>query len=186
MDDSLIKNLLFQRKEEGLQEASRKYARLYLSVIGEILDDSADIEECANDVLLSLWNSIPPADPDNLSAYIGKIARRIAIDRLRYNHRQKRNRDYQMSLAELEECLTDESDSSSALLRQEELSRVLSDFIRGLDPETRVLFVRRYVYTESVSSLAKRFQMKEGTVSVRLLRARKKLKTFLEKEGIHI
>ena len=63
---------------------------------------------------------------------------------------------------------------------------MLSDFIRGLDPETRVLFVRRYVYTESVSSLAKRFQMKEGTVSVRLLRARKKLKTFLEKEGIHI
>ena len=63
---------------------------------------------------------------------------------------------------------------------------VLNQFLRELDQTTRVLFIRRYVWLESVSSLASRFQMAENTVSARLSRARKKLKKVLEKEDIFI
>ena len=63
---------------------------------------------------------------------------------------------------------------------------VLSEFIRGLDAETEILFVRRYIYLESVAELATRFGMNRNSVSVKLYRARKKLKKILEKEGIQI
>ena len=64
------------------------------------------------------------------------------------------------------------------------LSRVLSDFLRSLDGETEVLFVRRYLHMESVAELAEQFGMSENHVSVKLYRARKRLKERLRREGI--
>ena len=58
--------------------------------------------------------------------------------------------------------------------------------LKEVNPETEILFVRRYVYLESVADLAKRFDMAENRVAVKLYRARKKLKKYLEKEGIKI
>ena len=40
---------------------------------------------------LKIWNSIPPNNPENFKAYIGKITRNIALDIWKKNHTQKRN-----------------------------------------------------------------------------------------------
>lgn len=186
MDDQKIIELLFERTESALDEISRKYFRLYTGIIKEVLSDGCDIEECANDVLLAVWNSIPPNRPKNLSAYVCKIARRIGIDRFRHNTVRKRNGGYAVTLAELEECLPAEEPFGAHAEQSAMIRAVLSDFIRGLDPETEILFVRRYVYLESVMSLAERFGLEENRVSVKLCRARKKLKKLLEKEGISV
>lgn len=186
MDDAKIIDLLFERAETALNEVSHKYSRLYKGIIKEILSDECDVDECANDVLLAVWNSIPPNRPNSLSAYVCKIARRIGVDRLRYNTRQKRNSNYIVMLSELDDCLTDEADIDDNTERSEVIKSVLSDFVRALDPETQVLFIRRYVYLESVTSLAERFEMNENHISVKLYRARKKLKNLLEKEGIRV
>lgn len=186
MDDNKIIDLLFERAETALNEVSHKYSRLYKGIIKEILSDECDIDECANDVLLAVWNSIPPNRPNSLSAYVCKIARRIGVDKLRYNTRQKRNSNYIVMLSELDDCLTDEADIDDNTERNEVIKSVLSDFVRALDPETQVLFIRRYVYLESVTSLAERFEMNENHISVKLYRARKKLKNLLEKEGIRV
>lgn len=186
MDDNKIIDLLFERAETALNEVSHKYSRLYKGIIKEILSDECDVDECANDVLLAVWNSIPPNRPNSLSAYVCKIARRIGVDRLRYNTRQKRNSNYIVMLSELDDCLTDEAVIDDNTERNEVIRSVLSDFVRALDPETQVLFIRRYVYLESVTSLAERFEMNENHISVKLYRARKKLKNVLEKEGIRV
>lgn len=185
MEDQTIIALLWERSESALDEVSAKYARLYQSILREILSDDCDIEECGNDLLLAVWNSIPPNHPDCLPAYICKLARHIGIDRFRHNTRQKRNTGYTILLSELEDCLPSEpmshSEEDSAEIRQ-----VLSDFVRLLDPETQILFIRRYIYLESVTELAKRFELSENHISVKLYRARKKLKKMLEKEGISL
>ena len=186
MDDNRIIELLFDRVENALDEVSHKYSRLYKGIIREVLSNECDVEECENDVLMAIWNTIPPNRPNSLSSYICKIARRIGINRFRFNTRQKRNTGYTVMLSELNDCLPideliDESSERSELIRS-----VLSDFIRSLDPETEILFVRRYMYLESVADLAKRFELDENRVSVKLYRARKKLKKVLEKEGIKI
>ena len=62
----------------------------------------------------------------------------------------------------------------------------IANKLKELNPESEILFVRRYIYLESVASLAKRFEMDENHVSVKLYRARKKLKKALEKEGITV
>ena len=184
MEDNQILSALFDRNDTALKDLSTKYGRLYRSILWEILEDNRDVEECANDTLLAVWNSIPPNNPQNLPAYICKIARRIGIDRLRYHTRKKRGAGYAAALSELENCLPD-----TQITNPEDtihIRDVLSRFLRELDITTRVLFIRRYVWLEDVSSLACRYVLAENTVSARLSRARKKLKKVLEKEEITI
>ena len=60
----------------------------------------------------------------------------------------------------------------------------INEFLEKLPVRTRVVFLRRYFYLESVSSIAKRFEMSENAVSALLFRTREKLKRGLEKKGI--
>ena len=183
--DAEIVRLLFERDERALILLSDKYSRLYTDVIRGAVTCESDVQECTNDLLMKIWESIPPNRPDHLAAYVAKLARRIGINRFRHNTRQKRNESCTVILSELEE-------SAQPLATADEpptddrLSNLLSDFVRCLDERTRVLFIRRYVYLESVSSLAERYEMNENAISVRLHRARKKLKKLLETEGIEI
>ena len=186
MDDNRIIELLFERAENALDEVSHKYSRLYKGIIREVLSDEYDVEECENDVLMAVWNTIPPNRPDSLSSYICKVARRIGINRFKYNTRQKRNTGYIVLLSELGDCLPTDEPIDDSDERSELIGSVLSDFIRSLDPETEILFVRRYMYLESVTDLAKRFELDENRISVKLYRARKKLKKVLEKEGLKV
>lgn len=186
MDDSRIIELLFERDDAALKEISDKYSRLYKGIVRGVLSDDCDIDECENDLLLAVWNSIPPNRPDNLTAYLCKLARRIGIDKLRYNTRQKRSTEYTVTLSELNDCLPATAAENDATEDSAAIRCVLTEFLRGLEPETEVLFVRRYLYLETVTDLAKRFELDENRISVKLYRARKKLKKMLEKEGVNV
>ena len=186
MEDSLLLSLLFERSETALSEIARKYSSLYKSVLAGLLSDEGEIEECANDVLLAVWNAIPPARPDSLAAYLCAIARRTGIDRVRYRAREKRNAGYTVLLSELSDVVFEDETIANWEKREQEkeISRILSDFLRTLDGESEVFFVRRYFCLASVASLASRFGVSENYISVKLYRARKKLKAVLTKEGI--
>lgn len=180
MDDKKIIELLFDRSETALDEIAQKYAGLYKGIARKTLRNESDVEECANDVLLAVWNSIPPNRPDSLAAYICKLSRRIGVSKVRYNTRQKRSTDYTVMLSELDDCIP----AAPAEECNEAVAHVLNEFVRGLAPDVRILFIRRYVYLESVADLAKRFEISENNVSAKLYRARKRLKKILEKEGL--
>lgn len=182
MEDKQIILALLNRNEAAIKELKTKYNRLYSSILWEILEDPQDVEECANDTLLAVWNSIPPNQPENLAAYICTLARRIGIDKLRHRTRKKRGSGYTAALAELENCLPDQKNSNPEDTMH--IRAVLNYFLKELDTTTRVLFIRRYVWLESISSLAQRYKMTENSISARLSRARKKLKKVLEKEEI--
>lgn len=184
--DDIIINLLFDRDETVLEQISVRYKGLYKKILKQMLSNEEDICECENDVLLAVWNSIPPNRPSNFSAYICKLARNISINRFKYNTRAKRGTGYTLVIEELCECVPDQSprNNYNKLAEQKEIGEIISRFVRILDAETRVLFIRRYFYLESVSSLAKRYEMSENRISVKLFRARNKLCDILRKEGI--
>ena len=185
MEDKQIIDLIFARDESGLHHTEEKYSRMYCHILRQALSDESDVEECGNDVLLSLWNSIPPQYPNHYPSYICRIARRIGITRYKHNTAQKRGRGYTVLLSELESCIP-APDRMEERQTAKVLYAVLNEFLQDLDGQTRVLFLRRYYYFETVQSLAKRYAVTENFVSVRLHRARKLLKTRLTEEGFHI
>lgn len=185
MEDKQIIDLLFARDESGLQHTQEKYERMYCTILRQALSDESDVEECGNDVLLALWNSIPPQFPNHFPSYICRIARRIGITRFKHNTAQKRGQGYTVLLSELEGCIP-APNQIEAQENARQLYAVLDSFLRELDEQTRVLFIRRYYYWETVKSLAQRFKTTENFVSVRLHRARKMLKTLLSEEGFNV
>lgn len=185
LEDSKIIELFCARAEEAIIELSAKYGTACGRIARNILKNELDAEECVNDTYLAAWNTIPPQKPDPLRAYVFRIVRNIAIAKYHANTSEKRNSYYGEALEELENCL-----AASATVEKEtsakDLSRQIDRFLDTLDQESRVLFVRRYWYSDSISELAERFQTSHNNVSVRLSRIRNKLKKHLKKEGFEL
>ena len=182
MDDHKIIALFFSRSEQAITELSAKYGKLCNHIAFNVLGNLEDAEECVNDAYLGAWNTIPPQKPNPLQAYICKIVRNIAISKYHSNTAQKRNSHYDVALEELENCLFSLNTPESSL-QAKELSHLLDRFLSGLDTRSRVMFVRRYWYSDSVTTIAEQFHMRPNSVSVQLSRIRGKLQTFLMQEG---
>lgn len=182
MDDERIIQLFFARDEQALAALREKYGGVCRKIAFNITRSARDAEEVENDAYLGVWRSIPPAHPDPLLSFVAKITRNLALKRVRYNGARKRTADM-VPFFELEECLpTAVSTQEDFDLR--ELTRLLNIFLEGLDRTSRVIFVRRYWFCDSVKEVAALLGMRPHAVTVRLARTRERLKEFLEKEGV--
>jgi RNA polymerase sigma-70 factor (ECF subfamily) len=180
VDDSKIIELFRKRDQQAIAELKQKYEKLCRCAAGNILHQNEDIEECLNTAYFDVWNRIPPESPDDLASYLCRIVKNKAIDRLKYNSAVKRSPQLAVSLDELAECIPDRSVSEPTA---DELAEVISRFLREQDELYRKIFVRRYWYGDSVGDIAQRYGLNENTAATYLFRTRKKLKTFLQKEG---
>ena len=185
MEDEQILDLFFERSEQAIGALSEKYGGKLEQIAFRIVRRREDAEECVSESYWRLWNSIPPKRPRPLFAYAAKTVRNLAIGCLRHSGAQKRGGEFELTIDELAECLADPAGLDEALDARE-LGRLLDSFLAGLDRESRVLFLRRYWFGESVAEIAAAFGMKPGTVSVRLFRTREQLKSYLTKEGIAV
>ena len=182
MEDSRIIQMFFDRMESAIAALSAKYGKLCYRIAYNILTNHADAQECENDTYLRVWDTVPPTWPDNLRAYVSRIVRNLALDRVRYQNRQKRSVATDWTLSELSECIP--SSVSVEADADDTVVQALTSYLNTLDDLTRVLFIRRYFYMDSVEMLARQFGMNASSVSTRLTRTRARLKAYLEREGI--
>ena len=104
MEDLHIIELYFARDEEAIRHTADKYGPYCTAVSMSILHSEPDAEECVNDTWLKTWNSIPPTRPNSLKLFLARITRNLSINRHRALHSDKRNKDLEVSLSELEPC----------------------------------------------------------------------------------
>ena len=182
MNDAAIIDLYFKRDEQALTLTEEKYGQKLRGIAFDILSDRMMAEECENDTYLRAWNAIPPASPkEHFFAFLAKIIRRLSINRLRDGARQKRNADLVALTAEMELCLPCGEDVEGTV-DEKLLMKSISDFIKALPKEQRLVFVRRYWYLDSVEQIASRLGIGQSKVKSILSRGRKRLKDHLEKE----
>ena len=175
MDDKQIIALYFARSEVAIGESEKKYGAYCRTIAGNILPIRADAEECVSDTWLRAWGAIPPNRPERLGAFLGRITRNLALDRLRSNKGAVRE--------ELSECLT-LGDPTAGMVDRVVLTAALDRFLAGLPQKKRKLFLRRYWYFSTVEELARDFGMSESGVKMTLLRLRRELRAQLKQEGI--
>lgn len=185
MEDQKIIELFYERSEQAILELSNKYGNTCHKVAMNILNNRLDAEECVNDAYLGCWNTIPPQNPNPLLAYVCRIVRNISIKKYHQNTAKKRNSHYDVALDELENSLfslltpQDEMNAS-------ELTKMIDQFLDSLDKTSRVMFVRRYWFSDSIATISAMFRMNSHTVTVRLSRTREKLKQYLSQKGVTI
>ena len=181
MDDKRIVTLFFQRDEQALTETRQKYGRYLHRVAQNILPVPQDAEECVNDTYLRAWNAIPPHRPSRLSVFLGKITRRLALDRYAALTADKRGGGTTAHLLEeWRDAIPEGGDPADDMAVRDVLSR----FLRQLPAEKRRVFIRRYWYGDTIAAIAADSHSTESKVKMTLSRTRDELKTFLEKEGI--
>ena len=183
MEDQEIIALFGSRSEQAIVELSHKYGEICKKISFNILNDVRDVEECLNDTWLGVWNSIPPNNPDSLTAYICRMIRNISLKKFRYNTAQKRNSYYDVSLSELEQCIPVKSKEIEKYTEQD-LSLLIEQFLDSLDKPNRVMFMKRYWFAEPMPDIAKEFGISENHAAVKMLRIRNRMRKFLEREGV--
>ena len=181
MRDSEIITMLWNREQKALSEIALKYGKLLFTISENILHCKEDSRECVNDTYLAVWNRIPPEKPDPLTAFLCRITRNLSIKKLRDKNANKRKAEV-LPIHELEYCIanTDVQNKVEAKV----LGRKIDEFLSNLDEENRVIFVRRYFFGDDIETIMSLVSLSESNVYARLSRIRKKLKAYLEKEGV--
>ena len=186
MRDTDIINLYWERNEQAIAETEKSYGKYCYSIAFHILHDREDSDECVNDTWLRTWNAIPPQRPNRLSLFLGTITRNLSFDKWKRKNAQKRGSgEMELALDELMECVPAQHTTEEAV-EAAELEKMLNQFLHTLPERECNVFLRRYWYVDEYNEIAERYGMNLNTVKTSLFRTRKKLKEYLEQEGIII
>jgi hypothetical protein len=106
MEDNRIVDLYWARSEDAIAETSEKYGKYCYAIAYNILSNTEDADESVNDTYLDAWHNMPPHRPSILSTFLGKITRRISIDKWRGRTADKRGGgEIVLALDELVDCV---------------------------------------------------------------------------------
>ena len=186
MKDMEIISLFHKRMEQAIYETEKKYGVYCHRIASNILSIKEDAEECVNDTYLSAWNSMPPAIPKSLKTFLGCITRNLSISRYRANHAKKRYAGMELLLSELEDCIPTSKNNIDEMIDLHVLSEIISDWLDTLSSLDRALFVRRYWYGDTIATLAAESGYSSPKLTQKMLRLRRKLKKYLEQEGVNL
>lgn len=182
MDDTKIIELYWNRNQDAITEMDRSYGRQLHGLADKIVQNHEDAEESVSDTYLKAWETIPPQRPNYFFAYLAKICRNFAFGKLDWKNAAKRKAEVVELTREMQLCIPDDRRSRQA--EGKAIGRALNAFLEGLTVESRLIFLRRYWYCDTIAEIAARYQISESKVKTRLHRTRVQLYQFLEQEGI--
>ena len=175
IDDEKIIEMFFGRSEQGIRELDIKYGKVCHNLSYHIVGSRQDAEECVNDAYLGAWNAIPPVRPNPLLSY--KIYWR--------KEAAKRSSHYTIALEEIKACIA-APNTVEAEIEAKELARIIEAFLDTLTTENRVIFMRRYWFSDSYKDIAEFMGLSEKNISVRLTRIREKMKQYLIEREVFV
>lgn len=183
LSDEQIIALYNERDERAIKETDAKYRAKLLAVARSVLHDVRDCEECLNDTYVRVWNSIPPACPDSLRAFLISITRRNAFNYYKAAKRKKRiPSDMVSSLSDLDGMLAD-SDAFYTEQEANRLGELLSGFVDTLSDRRAFVFMSRYYLCRPIAEIARKMGCSESTVHKEIAVIKQMLQQLLESEG---
>lgn len=185
MDDKRIIELFFARDEEALAQTEKKYGALCRYIASNILAIREDAEECVSDVMLALWQNIPPDQPRDLRAYIGKSVRNRAHEISRGQNAWKRGGRVQIVGDEFLSMLDDGTDLADQF-EAKRAGKLISDSLQKLNKSDKKIFVLRYWMGLEINRITELTGYGESRIKMSLLRTRKKLAEELKKGGFTV
>ncbi len=170
-EHNYIQQLQLQN-EDALIYVIEKYGGLLKAIIRKTLYlMPEELEECLNDVLLSIWNHIDSFDESRstFKNWAAAIAKYKSIDYLR-KYRQK------IQYTELEEVVISKEDLELKRLIDGTLSEELEKLLSCLIEEDRKLFLKLYVEEKSMDEISRETGMGKAVIYNRLSRGKQRMR----------
>ena len=185
LEDTALIGLYGQRDETAIKATATKYGGLCGSIARNILKAPEDCEECLNDTYFAVWNAIPEQRPSRFSVFVSRITRNLALKKWEYLSAAKRNPAAVVSLEELGDCVSG-TDGVEDEMENRRIERIIDAFLWEQSREKRDVFIRRYWYFDSIGAICEATGFSESKVKSMLLAMRRKLRDYLESEGVEI
>ena len=150
-----------------------RYGNYVGTIVNSFLQDCMsheDVEEVTADVFVTFWKSAKCLLPLNLKGYLSRVARSLALRKLR-------EKPQEMPLEE--DDLFIEEDSLIEKIDQEARDRLVREAVISMTQPDQEIFLRHYYYCQSVTVIAEKMKMNPSTVKTRLRRGREKLRQHL-------
>ena len=150
-----------------------RYGNYVGTIVNSIMQDCMsreDVEEVTADVFVTFWKSAENLLPLNLKGYLSRVARSLALRKLREKTQE---------LPLEEDVLFIEEDSLIEKLDQEERDRRVREAVLSMTPPDREIFLRHYYYCQNITMIAEKMKMNPSTIKTRLRRGREKLRQHL-------
>ncbi len=173
MNDADALKRLQSGDQQALEWFIERYCGYVSTIVNNILKDSmsqSDVEEVTADVFVTLWKSAVKLVPLNLKGYLSRVARSLALRKLR-----EQTRDLSLE----EDILIIEEDAVIEKLDQEERDRQVRDAVFSMPQPDREIFLRHYYYCQTISVIAEKMKMNPSTIKTRLKRGRERLAQHL-------
>lgn len=175
-EDNLIEQLR-RKNPKALEYVVDEYGGLLHSITASILgayNDQGMIEECLDDVFMSIWNNILKFSGDipKFKSWAAAVAKYKALDYRRKYNKNLLNED-------IEECIIAAGDSVEEEIIFQEDKKELMKVIDELPQPDKSIFIKKYFLEESSEEIAQQLSLTRGAVDNRLSRGRKKLKEKL-------
>ena len=148
--------------------------------------DAEDAADMAQEAFIKAYNSLASYRGDSrFSVWLYRIVSNVCLDFLRA---RKRRQTVSLSVVddegeETELEISDESASPEKLLERSMTRDAVRRGLQELTPEYRQILILRELQGMSYDEIAETLGLESGTVKSRIFRARKKLCTFLVRDG---
>jgi len=160
--DIVLINRVVARDATAVGELYDRHSRVLFGLILRVVRDRSEAEEILQEVFVQVWTR---ADSYDVKigppvAWLVRIARNRAIDRLRANNVRLR------AVESAPEPEPVENPESRARLSEQQ--RAVARALESLPPDQRVLIEQAYFLGLTQSELAERFKLPLGTVKTRI------------------
>ena len=179
LTDSTLVERVARREAAALGELYDRHHRLLFTLIHRVLRDRGEAEDVLQDVFVRVWDRAESYNPalGAPSAWLARIARNRAIDRLR-------SRGVRAHLADPLDRVPLAADVATAPDPEEqthaaEHRRIVRAALDALPPEQRTLIDAAYYDGYTQSELAEKFDLPLGTVKTRIRTAMQALRASL-------
>ena len=176
MGEDINWTLEFQRDgRAAMGRLLEQYAPMMAYVVGGILSDPHEAEDCLAQIRAKLWEKEASFDGTRagLATWLTAVCRNAAYDRLRALERQTRHG------GERSPDAPDPAPGPEEELLRRERVQALEKALGTLSQADRRLFYRKYYYLQSTARIAAELSTTERAVEGRLYRIRKKLQKQL-------
>lgn len=135
-----------------------------------------DIEECVSDVFVDVWRKIEDFDirKGSFKTWVLILAKYKA---LQYKRNQKN-----INIVDIEEYQVISQFDIEQELIDKETQKEIINIINSWNDIDKKIFIRRYFFDDSISSLMDMFGLTRSAIDNRLLRCRKRLKEVMGNE----
>ena len=173
MTDTKALTQLQSGDQRALEWFIDRYGNYVGTIVNSILQGCMsyeDVEEVTADVFVTFWKSAESLLPLNLKGYLSRVARSLALRKLREKTQE---------LPLEEDAVLIEEDSLIEKIDQEERDRQVREAVLSMTQPDQEIFLRHYYYCQSIAVIAEKMKMNPSTIKTRLRRGRDKLRQHL-------